>query len=106
MVWCVGYSWWLQSGLVRFIWAVVSESDGVSLTLAHWCGKPAHGGGTSSRGPPTKHVVCIRRTAPGPARALFGLEAAVALVERDIVVNIENRKYRYANDCLGVFHEG
>jgi hypothetical protein len=28
---------------------VVSESDGVSLTLAHWCGKPAHGGGTSSR---------------------------------------------------------
>jgi hypothetical protein len=27
-------SWWLQSGLVHFIWAVVSESDGVS---AHPC---------------------------------------------------------------------
>ncbi len=48
--WCVGHSCWLQSGLVDLIWAVVFESDGVSLTLAR-CGKTRHGGGTSSRGP-------------------------------------------------------
>ncbi len=44
--WCVGRSYWLKSGLVYLIWAVVFESDGVSLTLA-WCGETRHGGGTS-----------------------------------------------------------
>ena len=55
----VGYQLVAAKGLVRFIWAVVSESDGVSLTLAYWCGKTRHGGGTSSRGPPHFLIVTV-----------------------------------------------
>jgi len=34
--------------LSLFVWAVVFESDGVTLTPA-WCGKTRHGGDSSSR---------------------------------------------------------
>ena len=44
------HSCWLLAGYLYFVWAVVVESDGVSLTLA-WCGKTRHGGGSSSRAP-------------------------------------------------------
>jgi len=47
----MGRSCWLLASYLYFVWAVVFESDGVSLTLA-WCGKTRHGGGSSSRGPP------------------------------------------------------
>jgi hypothetical protein len=40
-----------KRGSVCFIWAVVSESDGVSLTLAHWCGKTRHGWWYEFKGP-------------------------------------------------------
>ncbi|SRR5216683_5798911 len=43
--WWMGCSWWLLSGYI-FVWVMVVESDGVSLTLA-WCGKTCHGGGSS-----------------------------------------------------------
>jgi len=64
-------SFYLGRG-VRERWCIAHPCPLVWETRPWWW--------TSSRGPPTKHVVCIRRTAPGPARALFGLEAAVALV--------------------------
>jgi hypothetical protein len=41
---------------------MVSESDGVSLTLAHRCGKTRHGGGTSSRGPRAVVLAALSQT--------------------------------------------
>ncbi len=53
---------------------VVSESDGVSLTLA-WCGKTRHGGGSSSRAAPALHttITVVRVSIYTRVEAVFSL---------------------------------
>src|SRR5216683_2589425 len=66
---CASGGWVAAGGCYQvifyFIWVVVFESDGVSLTLA-WCGKTCHGGGLSSRAAPVRAFVVRAIANPKP----------------------------------------